>query len=761
MGHLPTLIQDLALILITGAITTLIFKRIKQPLILGYIIAGFIVGPYFSYLPTVADESNIKTLAEMGVIFLLFSLGLEFSFKKLIRVGGAASITAFVKITITVIAGYFAGVWMGWSYMDSLFLGGMLASSSTIITIKAFEELGLKTKPYVRVVFGVLIVEDIVVILMMVLLSTMAVSQQVAGTELIFTVLKLIFFLVLWFVTGIYLLPGLLKRAKKFMDEENLLILSLALCLGMVVLAVQAGFSAELGAFIMGSIIAETTSAEKVERLIKPIKDLFGAIFFISVGMMIDPVAMMQYKWPILIVTGITLIGKTLSTTFGALLSGQPLKQSVQVGLSMAQIGEFAFIVAALGLSLGVISDFLFPVAVGTAAITAFTTPYLIRYSVPVYNWLEKVLPARMLHVISSYSQNTGNAGAESRWKKVLMAHFKTIVVNAVVLLSLSILFFRFAAPFFAGYFHDTLTGNIVALVLLLVVSSPFLWAIMAKRPEHLPYKEMWLERKYNKGPLLALEAFRYLLGVFYVGLCVDRLISASVSILFVVPVAIGVLWIFSRRIQRFYMRLEDHFIKNLMARETAEQKKLDDVQALSHEMERKSDRLKTKLAPYSAHIMTHEVHPQAEFVGRTLMELGWREQYGINIAFIRRGDLLIHAPGRNNRLLPYDQIGIIATEEQMQLLAPALQRLEETNGTPPAIENIVLQKIPVREMNGMAGQTIRNSGIREKTNGLVIGIERGNIRLLNPDSGIVLEKEDVVMIVGERDKLKSVVTHH
>lgn len=757
MGHLPTLIQDLALILLTGAITTLIFKRIKQPLILGYIIAGFVVGPYFVYLPTVADEANIKTLAEMGVIFLLFSLGLEFSFKKLIRVGGAASITAFVKITLTVIAGYFAGVWMGWSYMDSLFLGGMLASSSTIITIKAFEELGLKTKPYVRVVFGVLIVEDIVVILMMVLLSTMAVSQQVAGTELIFTVLKLIFFLVLWFVAGIYLLPGLLKRAKKFMDEENLLILSLALCLGMVVLAVQAGFSAELGAFIMGSIIAETTSAEKVERLIKPIKDLFGAIFFISVGMMIDPAAMMQYKYPILIVTGITLFGKTLSTTFGALLSGQPLKQSVQVGLSMAQIGEFAFIVAALGLSLGVISDFLFPVAVGTAAITAFTTPYLIRYSVPVNNWLERVLPSRLQHVISSYSQNTGNAGAESRWKQVLMAHFKTILVNAVVLLSLSILFLRFAAPWLADYFHDELTGNIVALVFLLIVSSPFLWAIMAKRPEHLPYKELWLDRKYNKGPLLALEAFRNLLGVFYVGFCVDRLISTRVSLLFVVPVAVGVLYIFSKRIQRFYLRLEDRFIKNLNAREAAERLRF----AKAHPIEGKASSMVSTLAPFAAQIITHDVHPMADYVGKTLMELGWRERYGINIAFIRRGDRLIHAPGRNNRLLPYDRIGIIATEEQMQQLQPALQRQEETNGAPPLIENIVLQKIPVRQMNGIAGQTIRDSGIREKTDGLVIGIERGDVRILNPESTIVLEKEDVVMIVGERDKLKNVVTHH
>ena len=361
MGHLPNLIRDLALILMAGAITTLIFRRIRQPLVLGYIIAGFLVGPHFHFLPTVADNENIGILAEMGVIFLLFSLGLEFSFKKLMRVGGAASITALVEIAFITFAGYYTGKWMGWSTMDSLFLGGMLASSSTTIIIRAFDELGIKTKQYARIVFGVLVVEDIVVILLMVLLSTIAVTKQFAGKEILFTIIKLVFFLALWFIMGIFLLPTLLRRARSLIDEETLLILSIGLCLGMVVLATAVGFSAELGAFIMGSIIAETTSAEKVEHVLKPVKDLFGAVFFVSVGMMIDPKAIIQYGWPVICVTLLTLFGKLLSTTAGALLSGQPLKQSIQVGMSMAQIGEFAFIVATLGLSLGVISDFYFP----------------------------------------------------------------------------------------------------------------------------------------------------------------------------------------------------------------------------------------------------------------------------------------------------------------------------------------------------------------------------------------------------------------
>lgn len=354
MGHLPSLIADLALILITGAITTLLFRKIKQPLVLGYIIAGFLVGPHLSLTPTVADTENIKILADIGVIFLLFSLGLEFSFKKLKRVGGTASITALVEILFITGAGYLLGKWMGWSVMDSLFLGGMLASSSTTIIIKAFDELNVKTMQYARVVFGVLIVEDIVVIVLMVLLSTLAVTNQFEGSEMLYTVTKLLFFLILWFMAGIFLLPTFLRKAKKLLDEETLLILSIGLCLGMVVIATQMGFSAELGAFIMGSVFAETTSAEKVEHLTKSVKDLFGAIFFVSVGMLIDPETIIEYRVPVLLVTLLVIFGKLFSTTAGALVSGQSLRQSVQIGMSMAQVGEFAFIVASLGLSLGV-----------------------------------------------------------------------------------------------------------------------------------------------------------------------------------------------------------------------------------------------------------------------------------------------------------------------------------------------------------------------------------------------------------------------
>ena len=750
MVHLPKLIQDLALILMTGAITTLLFRKIKQPLVLGYIIAGFLVGPHLSITPTVADNANIKTLAEIGVIFLLFSLGLEFSFKKLLRVGGAASITALVEIAFITITGYFLGRWMGWSFMDSLFLGGMLASSSTTIIIRAFDELGIKTKQYARIVFGVLVVEDIVVILLMVMLSTMAVSKEFEGAELLFTVTKLLFFLVLWFLAGIFLLPTFLKRAKKLLDEEALLILSIGLCLGMVVVATQVGFSAELGAFIMGSIMAETTSAERVEHLIKPVKDLFGAVFFVSVGMMIDPHAIVQYGWPVLWITLLTLFGKLFSTTFGALLSGQPLKQSVQVGMSMAQIGEFAFIVATLGLSLGVISDFLFPVAVGASAITTFTTPYMIKFSEPFYNFIVKILPKKWVIALNNYSSGTQNIQAESNWKVVLKSYATIVVTNGIILLALFLLSINFLVPFLNSHIENPIIKSLVGLIITLGVSSPFLWALMAKKPDSVSYKELWLVNKYNRGPLLVLEVSRNIIGVLLIGFWVNSFFSTKIALLVAVPIIIIVLLFFSKRIKHFYLRIEHRFISNLNARE-----RLAIEEKLKQDNLQKQFQPQSDLSPWDAHMVDLGVNPHAEYIGKTLVELAWREQYGINIAYIKRGDKLIYAPDRKNRLLPFDHVGIIATDDQMQIFKPIFDAEESIEKTDQNIDDIILQKIVVDEHNKLKGLTIRGSHVRERTNGLVVGIERGKERILNPDSTSTFEWDDVVWIVGDRKRIQ------
>jgi len=752
MGHLPKLIEDLALILIVAAFVTILFKSIKQPLVLGYIIAGLVVGPYLSLTPSVADTENVKTFADIGVIFLLFSLGLEFSFKKLVRVGGSASITAFVEIIFITLAGYFAGQWMGWSTMDSLFLGGMLASSSTTIIIKAFDELGVKTKQYARIVFGVLVVEDIVVILLMVLLSTVAVTKQFEGTEMLFTVGKLLFFLILWFLAGIFLIPTLLRKAKSVLDDETLLILSIGLCLGMVVLATQVGFSAELGAFIMGSILAETTSAEKVEHITLPIKNFFGAIFFVSVGMLIDPVTIMEHGWTVIGVTLLTLFGKLFSTTLGALLSGQPLKQSVQVGMSMAQIGEFAFIVATLGLSLGVISDFLFPVAVGASAITTFTTPYMIKYSEPFYYFLQRTLPEKWVKTLNTYSTSTQNIQAENEWKVVLKAYSSIAFTNGIILLALMLLSINFLVPFLDQAISNDITRSVIALVVSFGIATPFLWALMAKRPHNMAYKELWLNKRYNRGPLLVLEFVRIVVGILLIGFWVNKLFPTAIALMVAIPVISIILILFSQRIQKFHQRLEGRFLSNLNARETAE---ADVISRKENILHREFNPDSTSLSPWDAHMVDLEVSQHAEYIGKTLDELSWREQYGINIAYIKRGDRLIYAPGRYNKLLPFDQVGIIATDEQMQAFKPVFDAKEQVEFSDHNVENIVVQKIVVDEHNKLKGLTVRNSGIRERTNGLVVGIERNNERMLNPNSTTVFEWGDIVWIVGEKKKIQ------
>lgn len=529
MIHLPPLIADLALILIAAAITTLIFKKLKQPLVLGYIVAGLLVGQHVSLVPTVSDEANIKIWSEIGVIFLLFSLGLEFSFKKLIKVGGSSSITAIVEVVFMLLLGYLVGQLMGWSSMDSIFLGGILSISSTTIIIRAFEELGIKGQQFAGLVFGILVVEDLVAIVLLVLLSTLAVSQQFAGGEMLNSVIKLVFFLIAWFITGIFFIPTLLRKTKKLMNEETLLVTAIGLCLLMVVLATQAGFSPALGAFIMGSILAETTQAEKIEHLIKPVKELFGAIFFVSVGMLIDPAMLVKYALPVAIITLVTLAGKTLSTCIGALLSGQPLKTSVQAGMSLAQIGEFSFIIAQLGLSLKVTSDFLYPVAVAVSAVTTFTTPYMIRLSAPFYEKLAGVLPHRWKTSLNRYSAATQTISVVSDWKQLLRSYVVNMTIYAVVILAITLLSYYYLLPLINIKFNGYNWGRIASALITLILLMPFLWALALRNISSQASSNIWEQKKY-RGPLLLVRFSRMILAVFLIGFFMDRFFSYSIA---------------------------------------------------------------------------------------------------------------------------------------------------------------------------------------------------------------------------------------
>ncbi|WPQ61335.1 cation:proton antiporter [Chitinophaga sancti] len=732
MIHLAPLIKDLALILIAAAVTTLIFKRLRQPLVLGYIVAGLLVGQHVSLVPTVSDEKNIHIWSEIGVIFLLFSLGLEFSFKKLIKVGGAASIAAIVEVIFMLALGYLLGQIMGWSAMDSIFLGGIISISSTTIIIRAFEELGVKGLKFAGLVFGILVVEDLVAIVLLVLLSTLAVSRQFEGGEMLISVVKLVFFLIAWFVAGIFFIPSLLRMTKKIMNEETLLVTSVGLCLLMVVLATQVGFSPALGAFIMGSILAETTQAEKIEHLVKPVKELFGAVFFVSVGMLIDPSMLVKYAVPVLIITVVTLIGKTLSTGLGALLSGQPLKTSVQAGMSLAQIGEFSFIIAQLGLTLNVTSEFLYPVAVAVSAVTTFTTPYMIKLSDPVYEKLSDMLPHRWRTAINRYSAAAQTISVVSDWKVLLKSYFTNIIICTVVLLAIILLSSYYLLPIAGKYNWGRIASAVVTLFLLM----PFLWALGFRRISSSESNRIWEQKKY-RGPLMLLRIARIVVAVFLVGFFIDRFFSYSVA-LTVTVIMIVLIFVLRHKIGDFYTTIEERFFTNFNARDT----KVGNIN-------------KSVLAPWDAHLAVSEIKPLSPVVGQTLEELQLRENYGINIALINRSGIKMYAPDKNARLFPGDVVTAIGTDEQLQKFNHYLEPANAAIAVPVNDgDPIALKQFLVAERSALEGKTIREAGIRERTSGIVLGIERKGQRLLNPASLTVLQAGDIVWIAGSGGRL-------
>jgi CPA2 family monovalent cation:H+ antiporter-2 len=518
----------------------------------------------------------------------------------------------------------------------------------------------------------------------------------------------------------------------------------------MVVLATTVGFSAELGAFLMGSILAETVFSEKIEHLIKPVKDLFGAIFFISVGMMIDPQVMYEYRWPIIWVSLLVIVGKLLATSAGALVSGQPVKQSVQVGMSMAQVGEFAFIVASLGLSLGVISDFLFPVAVGVSAITTFTTPYMIKSSEGAYKFVSSLLPDRWMQVLNNYSYAVQGIQAGSTLRQVINKYLTIVLINGIVVVAVFMAAIRFLLPFLEKNISGEHLPGIITFIVSLGIATPFLWAIMAKRPARVAYRELWLDRKYSRGPLFIIEISRIILGILIIGYLLDRLFSPSVAVIIGLPVILVTVILFSTRTRKFYNKIELRFIDNLKANERSGNNAEQSGSVLS--MQLRDDH---EFKPWDVHIVEMQVNPNAAFLGKTLEELGWRERYGINISCIRRGNKFIFAPGRNDRVQAFDFLGIIGTDEQIQTFRNLIDSPGEDISAQLNTGEIVIGKIIIESGNKLRGQSIRNSGIRENTKGLVIGIERDKKRILNPSSDTVFEWGDIVWIAGDRESIQ------
>lgn len=744
MSELAPLIKDLALILICAGVMTLLFKKLKQPLVLGYIVAGFICSPHFSFTPSVADSASIHIWSDIGVIFLLFALGLEFSFKKLMKVGGAAVMSACTIIFCMILIGICVGCLFGWNRMDCIFLGGMLAMSSTTIIYKAFDDMGLRQQRFAGLVLSVLIIEDILAIVLMVMLSTMAVSQNFQGGEMVYSILKLVFFLILWFVVGIYLIPLFLKKMRKLMSDETLLIVSLALCFGMVYVAASVGFSSAFGAFVMGSILSETIESEHIEKLVSPVKDLFGAIFFVSVGMMVDPSMIVEYRYPILAIVFAVLLGQTIFGTFGVLLSGQSLKIAMQSGFSLTQIGEFAFIIASLGVSLDVTSHFLYPIVVAVSVITTFTTPYMIRLAVPAYNIIDRHLPDRWRRLLDRYSSGASSVSHENNWKKLVMAIVRIVLIYSVLSIAVTFLCLHFLSPLCTRFIGD-LWGRVVCALLTLVLIAPFLRAMMMKKNHSIEFKALWSDSRYNRAPLIFIILLRVVIAIGFVMFVIQSLFRASTALI----VGISILLLFAMIVSRFLKKqsivLERTFVQNLRSKDMRREY-----------LGEKAPSYANKLLDRDLHLSDFKIPTDSTWAGHTLKELDLSRNYGVMVASIIRGTHRINIPDGNSRIYPADTIQVIGSDEQLSAFAGLVEKTI-ASGDDEDFEKreMKLTQFVLDADSPFVGKSIAEAGFRNKYHCLVVGVESdGEGTLHKPIVNAALQADDAVWVVGEEENL-------
>ena len=734
MTHLDPIISDLALILAVAGVTTLLFKWLKQPVVLGYIVAGFLCSGNF-LLQGVSNMGNVDIWAEIGIIFLLFSLGLEFSFKKLMNVGGPALMTALVVIVGMMCSGFMAGRALGWTSTDSIFLGGMLSMSSTTIIIKAFDDLGLRSQKFTSLVFGVLVVEDLFAVVLMVMLSTLFVQRAVEHVVIAEQLFKLIFFLILWFVVGIYLIPTFLKKIRKFLNQETLLVISLGLCLIMVVLATYAGFSSALGAFIMGSILAGTVQAESIEKVIAPVKDLFGAVFFVSVGMLVEPAMLAQYIVPIVFLTVVVIVGQIFYGTLGFLVSGQNLKIALQSSFSLAQIGEFAFIIASLGLSMGVTSSFLYPVAVAVSVVTTFTTPFIIRLSDPAYHRINRLIPKRMKALLARYSAGSQTVNSEREWMSLLKKSLLNMFIYCVLLGGVVWISSSYYSPFVEERFEG-FAGKLIATTTTILFMTPLLWGLAVRHLNRRLFVPLWNDPRFNHGLLVSLIVLRILLALMFVLTVVAHLSSYRWGALMAFAILLLLLALFWRRIKRGYLRFEQRFFTNLNEKDASTVVTTGNYRAKF------------------LHMAKMTVSADSPLVGRCFRELDLRLRYGVTVVSVLRGSHRYNAPGASMVLMPSDEISVVGTDAQLSQFASKV----EVPLSPVDREEATMQKFSIGEHSVLIGMTVSQFGMMCRGACLIIGIERSDGSYVRPLGLVRFQPYDMVWIAGDRETIEQVL---
>lgn len=737
-----SLISDLAFILILGAIATVVFKMLKQPVVLGYIVAGFLASPHFTLLPSIASEANIEFWAQIGIIVLLFSLGLEFSFKKLVDVGGSAIVTALIIVLGMMSLGFVVGKYLGYGMVNSIFLGGMISMSSTTIIIKALTDLNMRQRRFVPMTFAVLIVEDLFAVVMMVILSSIALNNSVKGEEMIGSILKLSFFLIMWFTVGIFIIPTLFKRFKRYISDEQMLIIAMGLCFAMVLFSINSGFSAALGAFVMGSILAGTIEAERIERLISPVKDLFGAVFFISVGMMVDPAVMTQHWSVIALLAVVVIVGMIVFGTFGMLATGQPLKLALESGFSLTQIGEFSFIIATLGTSLGVLDKSIYPIIVAVSVVTTFTTPFFIKQAEPCYNALYKILPKSWTRLLNGYSHDASESESSeisTLWKSIIKRYVVRVIIYSVVIIALIVMCRTFLMPYVLKWLGSGGWARLACVVLSLAIVGPLIVSIIApsiKRSEH----ERLIESSGTVSyvPFVIMIIISLVLSTGYVAFLLQGVYhSAAAVIASVLIVAVGLFAIalLPNPLRRKINNIEKRFISNINEREN---------RRTGHENNLVSD----------LHLAYMNVGHDCPFIGDKLCDLDLRTRYGVNLVNIQRAGKSHPVPSGDMRIFPGDVLGVIGTEEQIQRMLPLVEAQHDRGQS--QTQEVKFIHFTIGKNSPIVGVALENTRLREDYGALLVAVQRGEEEYISPTPDLVFKSGDILWIVGDPKLLSS-----
>lgn len=728
------LIADLALILLLGAVVTLLFKKLKQPVVLGYILAGFLASPKFSYLPSISNLENIEFWADLGIVVLMFTLGLEFSFRKLMNAGSSAIMTALIIITGMTFAGFGVGKILHLNPINCIFLGGMISMSSTTIILKTLTDLGMRQKKFASLVLAVLIIEDLFAVLMLVLLSSIAVGN-VEGKDLLFSIGKLVFFLIIWFLVGVYVLPSFLSKVRHYLNDETMLVVAMGLCFSMAIFSVICGFSLELGAFVMGSILAGTMVAERMEKVVKPVKDLFGAVFFISVGMMVDPSVLVNYWWEILILALVVIVGMIFFGTTGMLVTGQSLRVAIESGFTLTQVGEFSFIIAALGMSLGVLQQSIYPIIVAVSVITIFTTPYFVKLSQPAYKFIESKLPENLRFLIDRYSKQVVDTNSTKKlWKDILSRYLGRMLIFSVILIAIILVSRQFLFPLLEEYMADW--GRFLATVITLAAMLPFLFALSFSSLKPDEKMRLHASASFYDVPLVALRIIRYLVALLFIVYLLTMAYDATVAWIAGIICLVVILVFASQKISARYNSIEKKFIDNLNIRENtrsgANHKLIDDL-----------------------HMAYIEVGAYCPFVGDKLKDSGLRNDYGVSVASIQRGERTMPLPSVDARIFPGDILGVIGNDEQIKKLNDDIERDEKAYRA----LDVFTSKVELRSLTLSAESPIINiplgqTDIRRDFYCMIVKVERGDDIFEQPDAETVLREGDIIWVVGDPEKM-------